>query len=184
VTRELLFRDLKERFRENLDLLVDETLDWEENCVSEEDWVRNHYLEPVPVAGSQAPGVQDRWVVYGNFSRNFRNESFSCKELRLKPGAEATVKDHGFTGAFVLAGSAVIRSDRHPDVHIGALPPFWRETAVTTYNNSLVWTADRAKRGVTLKNIHPSQDFVLIRSIAGGTKEMPEVGSHRKTARV
>ncbi|MBN1442692.1 MAG: hypothetical protein JXA90_08285, partial [Planctomycetes bacterium] len=180
VTRALLFRDLTERFQENVDLLVEETLDWEENCVSEEEWIRRHYLEPVPTNGDQPPGVQDRWVVYGDFKKEFPNESFSAKELRLKPGAEAVVHDHGFTGAFVLAGSAVISSDRHPDVHVSALPPFWRETEVTRYNNALVWTADRARRGVRIRNIHPSQEFVLIRSIAGGSKEMPDVGAHRR----
>jgi len=180
VTRELLFRDLTERFRENVDLLVEETLDWEENCVTEEEWIRRRYIEPVPVKGEQPPGVQDRWVVYGNFSKKFPNESFSSKELRLKPGAEAVIHDHGFTGAFVLAGAAVISSDKHPDLYVSALPPFWRETAVATYSNALVWTADRAKRGVRIKNIHTSQDFVLIRSIAGGTKDMPAIGEHRK----
>jgi len=180
VTRELLFRDLTAKFRENIDLLVDETIDWEENCVSEEEWIKRHYLEPVPASKDQPPGVQDRWVVYGDFSKNFRNESFSCKELRLKPGAETVLHDHGFTGAFVLAGGAVIGSDRHPDVHIAALPTFWRETELTRYQNCLSWTADRARRGVKIKNIHRSQDFVLIRSIAGGTKDMPEVGAHRR----
>ena len=182
VTRDLLFRDLTARFKENLDLLIQETIDWEANCVSEEAWIRDHYIEPVPASRDQPPGVQDRWVVYGHFSRTFQNQSFSTKELRLAPGAEAVIHDHGFTGAFVLAGSGVITSDRHPDLHIGALPPFWRETAVHTYDNALVWTADRARRGVRVKNIHPSQDLVLIRSIAGGTKDMPEVGAHRKQA--
>jgi hypothetical protein len=179
VTRELLFRDLTEKFKENVDLLVEETLDWKENCVTEEEWIQRHYIEPVPVKGEQPPGVQDRWVVYGNFSKEFPNESFSTKELRLKPGAEAVLYDHGFTGAFVLAGGAVIVSDRHPDVHVSALPPFWRETNVTSYNNSLVWTADRARRGVRIRNIHTAQDFVLIRSIAGGSKDMPGIGAHR-----
>jgi hypothetical protein len=179
VTRELLFRDLTEKFQENVDLLVEETLDWEENCVSEEEWVKRHYIEPVPCKGEQPAGVQDRWVVYGHFKEGFRNESFSTKELRLKPGAEAVLHDHGFTGAFVLAGSAVITSDKHPDVHVSALPPFWRETQVHSYNNAVTWTADRARRGVRIKNIHTSQDFVLIRSIAGGTKDMPGVGAHR-----
>jgi len=173
VTRDLLFRDLTECYKENVDLVVEKTLDWEENCVSEEEWVRRHYLEPIPVKGEQPPGAQDRWVVYGNFSNKFPNESFSSKELRLKPGAEAVIHDHGFTGAFVLAGSGVISSDKRPDLHISALPPFWRETAVHSYSNSLVWTADRARRGVRIKNIHPSQDFVLIRSIAGKCPDMP-----------
>ena len=128
---------------------------------------------------SYMEALQDRWVVYGHFKEGFQNESFSTKELRLKPGAEAVIHDHGFTGAFVLAGSAIITSDKHSDVHISALPPFWRESAVHSYNNALTWTADRASRGVKIKNIHPSQDFVLIRSIAGGTKDMPEVGTHR-----
>jgi len=179
VTRDLLFRDLTASFKENVDLLVEKTLDWEENCVSEEEWIRRHYIEPVPVKGSPVPGVQDRWVVYGNFKKQFPNESFSTKELRLKPGAEAVLQDHGFTGAFVLAGAGVIVSDRHADVHISALPPFWRETALHGYNNALVWTADRARRGVRIRNIHTSQDLVLIRSIAGGCKDMPEVGAHR-----
>ncbi|MGQ9591824.1 MAG: hypothetical protein ACUVYA_16210 [Planctomycetota bacterium] len=179
VTRDLLFRDLTQEFKENVDLLVEKTLDWEENCVSEEEWIRRHYLEPVPAKGEQPPGVQDRWVVYGHFSKKFRNESFSSKELRLKPGTEHTVRDHGFTGAFVLAGSAVVSSDGHPDVHVSALPPFWRETEVHRYANALVWTADRARRGVRFRNIHPSQDFVLIRSIAGGSPDMPKAGAHR-----
>lgn len=179
VSRELLFRDLTESFQENVDLLVDETLDWDENCVSEEEWVRRHYLEPVPTSTDAGPGVQDRWVVYGNFSKEFPNESFCSKELRLKPGAEVVLKDHGFTGAFVVAGSAVIRSDRHPDVHVSALPGFWRETAVTQYDNAVVWTADRARRGVRIRNLHTSQDFVMIRSVAGPADDMPEVGAHR-----
>src|ERR1700676_1456007 len=178
-TRDFFFRDLTERFRENVDLIVDETLDWTGNCVSEEEWVQSHYLEPIPVNGEARPGVQDRWVVYGNFSRTFPNQSFSTKELRLKPGAETVLYDHGFTGAFVLAGAGVIVSDGCPDVHVSALPPFWRETALHTYSNAVTWTADRAKRGVHIKNIHTSQDLVMIRSIAGGTKYMPEVGAHR-----
>lgn len=173
VTRDLLFRDLVPAFKENIDRVVEETLDWEENCVSEERWIRRHYLEPVPVKGDTPPGVQDRWVVYGNFSEKFKNESFSCKELRMKPGTETVVRDHGFTGAFALAGSAVIVSDGRPDVHVSALPPFWRETAVHGYDNCVSWTADRAKRGVRIRNIHPSQDFVLIRSIAGKCPDMP-----------
>ena len=95
-------------------------------------------------------------------------------------GVEAVLHDHGFTGAFVLAGAGVISSDRPPDVPVSALPPFWRETQVHGYNNALVWTADRARRGVRIRNIHTSQDFVLIRSTAGGTKDMPDVGDHRK----
>jgi hypothetical protein len=179
VDRSLLFRDLAARFHENVDRIVDEALDWEGNCVSEQEWIDTHYLEPVAVAGEPRPGVQDRWVVYGNFSRTFRNEAFSTKELRLKPGAETVLLDHGFTGAFVLAGSAIVSSENCPDLYVAALPPFWRETAVHTYSNSVVWTADRARRGVRIRNPHSSQDFVLIRSVAGASSEMPDVGAHR-----
>jgi hypothetical protein len=179
VDRALLFRDLAVRFHENVDRIVDEALDWEGNCVSEQEWIDTHYLEPVTVAGERRPGVQDRWVVYGNFSRTFRNEAFSTKELRLRPGAETVLQDHGFTGAFALAGSAILSSDGCPDLYVSALPPFWRETAMHTYANSVVWTADRARRGVRIRNPHTSQDFVLIRSIAGFAPDMPEVGAHR-----
>lgn len=183
VSRDLIFRDLTERFRENVDRVVDEALDWEGSCVSEEEWIRAHYLEPVAVQGEARPGVQDRWVVYGNFSPQFPNQSFSTKELRLKPGAEAVLRDHGFTGAFVIAGAGVIESDGCPDLHLAALPPFWRESALPGYSNSAVWTADRAARGVRIRNIHTAQDLVLIRTIAGGCPEMPEVGAHRSGAR-
>jgi hypothetical protein len=183
VSRDLIFRDLTARFRENVDLVVDEALDWEGSCVSEEEWIRSHYLEPVAVQGEMRPGVQDRWVVYGNFSPQFPNRSFSTKELRLKPGAETVLHDHGFTGAFVLAGGGVIESAGCPDLYLAALPPFWRESALPTYSNSAVWTAERAKRGVRIRNIHTAQDLVLIRTIAGGTSEMPEVGAHRTAAR-
>ena len=94
----LLVKDVPKEKAQDLDWLI-EQLDWEGNV--NPSFKASHYLEPVVADGGPDAGYEDRWVVYGRIG----GESlFSAKELTVRPGARATIRDHGASGLIAVQG--------------------------------------------------------------------------------
>lgn len=98
VSRDLLVKDVPPGKKEDLDYLV-EQLDWEGNV--NPHFKQTHYREPVTVAGGPTEAFEDRSVVYGPIG----GESlFSARELTIRPGGRAVIRDGAASGLIAVQG--------------------------------------------------------------------------------
>lgn len=161
----LLVKDVPPDKHQDLDYLI-EQLDWEGNV--NPSFKDSHYLEPIPCA--QGDGWVDKWIVYGKVHGK---ELFSAKELTLKPGAQATIKDAGAYGLTAVQGSG--RAGKF----VLQTPVMIRFGELT--QDELFVTFDAARAGVTFANTG-AEDLVVLRYFGPdvhGTA-LPNVGDHRK----
>jgi hypothetical protein len=98
VSRELLVKDVPPGKKEDLDYLV-EQLDWEGNL--NPHFKQTHYREPLTAAGGAAEGFEDRRVVYGRIGGE---ALFSARELTVRPGGRAVLKDGAASGLIAVQG--------------------------------------------------------------------------------
>ncbi len=98
----LLVKDVPADKHQDLDFII-EQLDWEKNV--DPSFMDHNYLEPIVDEAASAPGVSDRWIVYGTVDGA---QLFSAKELTLEPGAKCTLKDPGASGWITVQGSGRI----------------------------------------------------------------------------
>ena len=77
----LLVKDMPKKKHKDLDFIVDQ-IDWEANV--DPSFKDSHYLEPIPVEGTEDEGFVDRWIVYGKIQGA---QLFTAKELTVEPGA-------------------------------------------------------------------------------------------------
>ncbi len=143
----LLVKDMPNEKHSDLDYIV-EQLDWEANV--DPSFKDHHYLEPIVDTHDDAH--VDRWIVYGDINGQ---QYFSAKELTVKPGAKATIKDNGATGIVCVQGRG----------QIGKLPlesPTMIRFGEMTEDEVFV-TESRAKQGYTVENLAKECPLVLLR---------------------
>jgi hypothetical protein len=99
---DLLVKDVPKDKHQDLDYLV-EQLDWDRN--TDTHFKDNHYLEPIPAAGSSSEGWTDCWIVYGTVDGK---QLFSAKQLTVQPGVKCTIRDGGAYGLITVQGSGRI----------------------------------------------------------------------------
>jgi hypothetical protein len=98
VSRELLVKDVPKERQQDLDYLV-EQLDWQGNV--NPHFKQTHYREPVTAAGGPEGPFEDRRVVYGPIG----GESlFSARELTVRPGGRAVLRDGAASGLIAVQG--------------------------------------------------------------------------------
>jgi hypothetical protein len=167
VPRALLTKDFPKEKHDDNAYLVD-ALDWEANV--NPGFKDSHYLEPIPCADSASEEYVDRWIVYGKVNGE---ELFSAKELTVRPGAKATVKDAGAYGLIAVQGCGTIGKQRLQTpamIHFGEL----------TEDEYFV-THDAARAGVTVVNTG-TEPLVTLRYFGPGVhgNALPKVGDYRK----
>jgi hypothetical protein len=167
---DLLVKDMpKEKYRD-LDFIVNQ-LDWEANV--DPNFKENHYLEPIPVADTQAEGYIDRWIVYGDINGK---QYFSAKELSVEPGSKCTVKDKGAYGLTCVQGLGRINGQPLNS------PKLIRFTELT--EDEYFCSEDGARNGVTYENTSETEPLVVLRYFGPDVNpDAPGVGAAAKSGR-
>ncbi len=160
----LLVKDVPKDKHRDLDFIV-EQLDWEKNV--DTHFKQHNYLEPIVDAGASAPGVVDRWIVYGTIDGA---QLFSAKELTLQPGVKTTLNDPGASGWITVQGRG--RMGRL-NLQTPAMIRFGEST-----EDEVFITYDAATRGVAIENTG-SEPLVGLRYFGPDTHaRLPAVGDH------
>ena len=162
----LLVKDMPQERHHDLDFIVDQ-LDWEKNV--DPNFKDNHYLEPIPVADTQAEGYVDRWIVYGKVD-GF--QFFTAKELTVDPGVKVTIQDKGAYGLICVQGSGKINGEPLNS------PKLIRFTELT--EDEYFCTEDGAKAGVTFENTSSTEPMVCLRYFGPEVNPTaPKMGAYR-----
>lgn len=162
---DLLVKDVPPEHRQDLDYLIGQ-LDWEGNVNPE--FKAGHYLEPMPADGGPEAGFEDRWVVYGRIG----GESlFSAKELTVKPGARAVIRDHGASGLIAVQGRGRIGK-------LALETPVMIRFGELTQDEVFI-TQAAAQGGIEIVNTG-AEDLVTLRYFGPEQAPgVPEVGAYR-----
>lgn len=163
VSRDLLVKDVPIPLQGDLDHLVAQ-LDWEANV--DPLFKQNHFLAPVLVPDSPAPGCVDKWVVYG---RVRGRQLFTARELTLAPGTQATIIDPGASSLVVVQGQG--RANR-----LALRSPSMIGFHELTQDEAFV--SERAARaGVHFENTSPAEPLVILRYFGPEADALaPDVG--------
>jgi len=160
---ELLVKDMPKKKHKDLDFIVDQ-LDWEANV--DPNFKQNHYLEPVPVAGSASDGYIDQWIVYGKIDGA---QLFTAKELTVKPGVKCTIKDKGAYGLICVQG--VGRINQQP-LNSPKLIRFHELT-----EDEYFCSEDGARAGVRFENLSDTEPLVCLRYFGpDANPDAPDLG--------
>ena len=163
----LLVKDMPKEHHKDLDFIVDQ-LDWDKNV--DPKFKENHYLEPVPVAGTRSEGYMDRWIVYGKVDGE---QLFTAKELTVEAGVKATIRDTGAYGLVCVQGSGKI--NRQP---LNS-PKIIRFHELT--EDEYFVSEDGAKAGITYENTSETEPLVVLRYFGPGVNpDAPEMGAYKK----
>jgi hypothetical protein len=163
---QLLTKDVPPERHRDLDYLVDQ-LDWESNV--DGSFKDHHYLEPIPVANTEAEGYLDRWIVYGKVNSQ---ELFSARELTVDPGVRVTIKDKGAYGLIAVQGSGRIGK-------LSLQTPAMIKYGELTEDEVFV-SDEAARRGIVFQNTG-KEPLVTLRYFGPETNpDAPEVGAHRR----
>jgi hypothetical protein len=163
----LLVKDMPEDKHNDIDFIVDQ-LDWEGNV--DPNFKDSHYLEPIADGETESAGYVDRWVVYGDVAGK---QYFSAKELTVMPGAKATIKDQGASGAIVTQGRGRIG---HLPLECPSMIRFGEMT-----EDEVFITAKRAQEGYEVENLGNECPLVILRYFGPDVNpDAPKVGDHKK----
>jgi hypothetical protein len=148
-----LVKDVPDDRKHDLDYIVG-LIDWDANVTP--TFRQDHYLEPVLVEDTAGAGYDDRWVIYGKVHGE---DLFSARELCVRPGASALIRDGGPSGVTVIQGR-------------GKLGPFSIEAPTLVRYGDLTWdeffiTAAAAADGVRVENTG-HEPLVLLRHFGPG----------------
>src|SRR5687767_4990642 len=145
----LLVKDMPKEKHHDLDFIVNQ-LDWEANV--DPTFKDNHYLEPIPAAGTAKDGWIDKWIVYGKV----RGEQlFSAKELTVNPGAKCTIKDNGATSIIAVQGEGRINKMRLSSPKMIGFHELTEDEVFVT--------EQAARAGVTYENTSSTEPLVVLR---------------------
>ncbi len=162
----LLVKDMPKNKHKDLDFIVNQ-IDWKANL--DPNFKDNHYLEPVPVADTQADGHLDRWIVYGKIGGQ---QLFSAKELTVAPGARCVISDKGAFSLICVQGSG--RINRLPL----SSPKLIRFTEIT--EDEYFCTEDGALAGVLFENTSQTEPLVCLRYFGPEVNpDAPALGAYR-----
>lgn len=89
---EMLVENCPEDKKRDLDYVMG-LLDWEKNV--DPDYKEHYFREPVTICDNEA--YTDKWIVYGN-------DYISAKELTIKPGHSALIRDSAAYGCIIVQG--------------------------------------------------------------------------------
>jgi hypothetical protein len=163
----LLTKDMPGDRHRDLDYLVDQ-LDWAGNVNPQ--FKDSHYLEPLVAGGGREVGHTDRWVVYGKVHGE---ELFSARELTVRPGQRATIKDKGAYGLITVQGTGKIG-------RLALQTPAMIRYGELTEDEVFV-SHEAATRGVTFENTG-REPLVTLRYFGPAVhgNDLPNIGDHKR----
>jgi hypothetical protein len=157
VPEELLWKDVPEDHHGDYDFILD-LLDWDKNV--DPDFVPNRFMRPYATATSEADGgsaYEENWIV-------FRSNSFSAKELTVRPGQTVTIKDEDAYGAIVVQGGGTFGGHQAQSatlIRFGQLS-----------EDEFFVSAGAARDGVTISNRSATDDLVVLKHFGPGNVEL------------
>lgn len=157
----LIWKDVPEDRQGDLNFIVD-LVEWDKNV--DPAFTSNRFMQPYSTARSIADGERDyveKWIVY-------RSESFSAKELRVRPGASVRIVDDEAYGFIAVQGSATI--GRH-DVQAATLIRFGQLS-----QDEFFVSVQAARDGLAITNRSATDDLVLLKHFGPGNPELAADG--------
>ncbi|MBH0117074.1 hypothetical protein I6E52_09470 [Salinibacterium sp. NG253] len=161
VPEELLWKDVPEAHHGDYDFLLD-LLDWEKNV--DADFVSNRFMNPYPTTASNADGGSayvENWIVY-------RSDSFSAKELTVRPGQTVTITDQDAYGVIFVQGSGTFGA------HEAQAATVIRYGQLS--QDEFFVSEAAARAGVTITNRSSTDDIVMLKHFGPGNQELGHVG--------
>lgn len=157
VPDELLWKDVPEDRHGDLEFIV-ELIDWERN-VDPEFW-SHRFTPPVQTTASNVEGGHEyveKWITYAS-------ESFSAKELTVKPGCKAKIAEGDAYGLIAVAGVGEINGQviaAISSIRYGQLS-----------SDEFYVTAAAANSGVTVRNTSLTDDLVILKHFGPNNAEL------------
>jgi hypothetical protein len=161
VPEALLWKDVPEDHHGDYEFVTD-LLDWDKNV--DVDFVPNRFMRPYATATSEADGGSayvENWIV-------FRSNSFSAKELTVRPGQTVTVTDQDAYGALLVQGSGTF------GVHDAQAATLIRYGQLS--QDEFFVSEAAARAGVTISNRSATDDIVILKHFGPGNRELGPVG--------
>ena len=153
VPEELLWKDVPQAHHGDYEFLLD-LLDWEKNV--DVDFVPNRFMRPYATATSAADGGSsyvENWIV-------FRSNSFSAKELTVRPGQTVTIRDQDSYGALLVQGGGTFGGH---DAQAATLIRFGQLS-----QDEFFVSESAARAGVTVTNRSATDDIVILKHFGPG----------------
>lgn len=141
-----LVKDVPPELHQDLDYIID-MIDWEPNA--DPRFVEHRLIAPKTAAESDQ--YSERWVINGT-------PYYSAKELVVRPGHTAVIKDRAAYGALVVQGYGTIGKlpiETPAKIRFGQLT-----------NDELFVTAARAREGVKIANRSDKENLVMLKHFA------------------
>jgi hypothetical protein len=160
VPQDLLWKDVPAEHHGDYDFIID-LLDWDKNV--DPHFVGNRFMVPYETATSAADGgsaYSEKWIV-------FRSNSFSAKELTVKPGQTVTITDQDAYGALFVQGSGTF------GVHDAQAATLIRYGQLS--QDEFFVSEAAAKAGVTITNRSATDDIVILKHFGPGNVELGPV---------
>ena len=161
VPTELLWKDVPASRQGDLEFILD-LLDWEKN--TDPNFLTSRFMQPYATEASKAAGGEtyaEKWVVY-------RSEAFSAKELTVRPGQTATIREVDAYGAIVVQGQGTFGS------FDTSAPTMIRYGQLT--EDEFFVSAQAAAEGVRISNSSATDDLVILKHFGPGNVELGPVG--------
>jgi hypothetical protein len=153
---DLLVKDVPPEHHHDLDFILD-MLDWDANV--DPEFAGHRLFHPKPVRDEKEMadgGYSEKWVTYST-------EYYSAKELTVRPGRQAVIKDAAAYGMIVVQGWGAVGK---LDVETPSLIRFGQMT-----KDELFVTACAAQQGVTVTNRSDKENLVILKHFGPGNPD-------------
>lgn len=153
---DLLVKDVPQEHHHDLDFIIG-MLDWDANV--DPQYAKHRLFHPKPVRPEEEMaecGYSEKWVTY---STNY----YSAKELTIKPGRSAVIRDAAAYGTITVQGWGSLGKLA---VETPSLIRFGQMT-----KDEFFVTAAAAKRGITITNRSDTEDLVMLKHFGPGNPD-------------
>lgn len=161
VPEELLWKDVPHEHHGDFEFILD-LLDWEKNV--DVDFVPNRFMAPYATDVSAAEGgfsYSENWIV-------FRSNSFSAKELTVRPGQTVTITDQDAYGTIIVQGAGTFGGH---DAQAATVIRFGQLS-----QDEFFVSETAARAGVKISNRSSTDDLVILKHFGPDNQELGHVG--------
>lgn len=161
VPEELLWKDVPHEHHGDYEFILD-LLDWDKNV--DADFVLNRFMAPFATKTSAAEGgtaYAENWIV-------FRSNSFSAKELTVRPGQTVTISDQDAYGVIIVQGAGTFGGH---DAQAATVIRFGQLS-----EDEFFVSESAARAGITISNRSSTDDLVILKHFGPANQELGPVG--------
>lgn len=141
--RDFLVENLPEEEREDLDKVM-ALLDWDKNV--DPNYRKHYYRRPLVITDNEL--YTEKWISYGN-------PYIAAKELSVKPGRTAVIRDETAYGCILIQGWGMIEKT---DCAAATMLRFGQLS-----QDEFFISAERAKKGLTVTNKSNCEPLVMLK---------------------